>query len=136
MIRIWISCFLMAKFSLFRFFQIQDILRMGRPWTGPLSKLLKFLKLEKKFLEIFVLRVLWTSKLFWWKVWILFCIRQANLIEKAYIPNSVAAFFSRFRNFKLIVLIPNFQNPFLRKILLTSVGTLLLRREGLVWHLG
>ena len=50
--------------------------------------------------KYFFLFLLWTYKLFWWKVWILCCIWQANLIEKAYIPNSVAAFFSRFRKFQ------------------------------------
>ena len=45
----------------------------GRPRAGSLAKLLKFLKLEKKFFveKYFFLHVLWTSKLFWWKVWIL-----------------------------------------------------------------
>ena len=45
-------------------------IKFGQKWAGPLSKLLKFLKLEKKFFleKYFFLRVLWTSKLFWWKV--------------------------------------------------------------------
>ena len=59
----------------------------------------KFAVGKKKFFveKYFFLRVLWTSKLFWWKVWILYYIWPANLSGKACIPISVAAFFSRFR---------------------------------------
>ena len=71
---------------------------LGRPNLWQIwSKVLKFLSLEKKMLKIFFLLVLWTSKLFWWKVWILYYIWPANLSGKACIPISVGAFFSRSR---------------------------------------
>ena len=75
---------------------------VSRPRADSLWKVEKNLQLEKKFFlkKYFFLFLLWTYKLFWWKVWILCCIWLANLIEKAYIPNSVAAFFSRFRKFQ------------------------------------
>ena len=68
-------------------------------WAGPgpthSEKSKKNCSWKKSFFlkKYFFLFLLWTYKLFWWKVWILCCIWQANLIEKAYIPNSVAAFF-------------------------------------------
>ena len=71
------------------------------PWPTHSEKTKKICSWKKSFLKkCFFLFLLWTSKLFWWKVWILCCIWQANLIAQAYIPNSVAAFFSRFRKFQ------------------------------------
>ena len=80
-----------------------EISKFSRKWADPgpahSEKSWNFWRWKKKFFleKNFFLRVLWTSKLFWWKVWILYYIWLANLSGKACIPISVAAFFSRFR---------------------------------------